>query len=117
MIFYALQDKLTAANARIAELEAENARYRIAIDAAKSISQRGMEAARRVAELERQLSANTSNANMFAAVTAADPTPTTRLLYVDLTKDDCFAEFDKPLGDKQVKAIFCPQYSGNDLYA
>lgn len=43
---------LAAQHDRIADLESENARYRIAIDAAQHISQRGLEAQRRIVDLE-----------------------------------------------------------------
>lgn len=48
-------EELRRLTARIAELEAENARYRSAIDASIAMSQRGVSAVRVVAELERQL--------------------------------------------------------------
>jgi hypothetical protein len=75
--FYALQDKLTAANARIAELE-------------------------------RQLAPIDANVNIYTEIIAVDPMPTTRLLYADLTKNDCFDEFDKAVGRKQMSAILRP---------
>jgi hypothetical protein len=59
----------------------------------------------RIAELERQLSGNDASGNIYTETIAVDPTPTTRLLYVDLTKDDCFDPFDKAVGRKQMSAI------------